>query len=192
MEKYVTYDPATGSLTGAFQQDVQPDHVAVHIPISGDVHQSWPLYRANDARDGVELLPPVVYPLPPQIEAAIAKTYRDVDSIYTAAVGNRTDEYREAEDAARAYVAAGYTGSVSAYVSDFALSNPTGVAQTDAWSADQIIARADAFHAAKLSMRSRRFSSQADMRAANTMEELNAAVADWSGFIVNLRAQLGL
>lgn len=189
--RYVTYDWA-GNLTGAFLQEPHPSHIGSLIEVPDGVALRWLAYRANAARDGVELLPPVVHQLQPQIDAAIAKTYQDVDAIYTAAVGNRTDEYQEAEKAARAYVAAGYTGPVSQYVSDFALSNPTGVAQSNAWSADQIIARADAFHAAKLSMRSKRFSSQAGMRAATTMEELNAAVTNWSGFVVSLRAGLGL
>lgn len=187
--RYVTYDPV-GNLTGTFLQEPHPSHVGSLIEVPDGVALNWPAYRANAARDGVELAPHVARPLGPMVAAAIGRTYHDVDAIYTAAVGNRTDEYREAEDAARAYVSAGYTGPVSAYVSDFALDNPTGVAQTNAWSADQIIGRADAFHAAKLLMRSQRFASQAEMRAATTIEELNAAVADWSGFIVSLRAQL--
>jgi hypothetical protein len=125
-------------------------------------------------------------------EAAIAATYTDVDKVYADAVGNRTEEYKDAEADARAYKAAGYAGDVSGYVSDYALHNPTGAAQSNQWAAEQIIARADAFAAAKLSMRSQRFASQAAMRAAGTPEELAAAVAEWDEFIAGVRADLGL
>ncbi|MCC6071467.1 hypothetical protein ACFSQU_18160 [Massilia sp. GCM10020059] len=126
------------------------------------------------------------------IAAAIAKTYADVDSIYTAAVGQRTQEYADAEAAARSFVVSGYSGSASEYVSDYALQNATGEVQTNAWAADQIIARADAFHAAKLAMRSARFARQAQMREATTAEELASAIGGWDDFIAATRAQLGL
>jgi len=124
--------------------------------------------------------------------AAISRTYADVDRVYADAVGNRTEEYKDAEADARAFAAAGYTGTPSDYVHDYALHNPTGSAQTDQWAADQIIARADAFAQAKLAMRSTRFASQAAIRAAATPDDLNAAVATWNGFIASLRTQLGL
>lgn len=133
-----------------------------------------------------------VVALPAAALAAVAKTYRDVDGIHEAAVGSRATEYADAEIAARAFVAAGYAGTVSDYVAGFALNNPTGIAQTNQWAADQIIARADAFHAAKLALRSQRFARQAEMRAATTDEELATAVSAWDGFIATVRAQLGL
>lgn len=126
------------------------------------------------------------------ITAAIAKTYIDVDRVYKDAIGRRATEYQEAEDAARAFAAAGYTGEVSEYVSDYAAHNVTGEAQTNQWAADQIIARADAFRTAQAAMRSQRFQRQSDMRAASTPEALAAAVAAWDGFIAALRGQLGL
>lgn len=125
-------------------------------------------------------------------DAAIAATYLDVDAVYVAAIGQRQSEYTDAETAARAYAAAGYAGTPSAYVTGFAANNPTGIAQTNRWSADQIIARADAFVTAKLAMRNTRFLRQADMRAATTEAALSTAIANWNGFIAALRAQLGL
>lgn len=133
-----------------------------------------------------------VFALPPLIEAAIAATYLDVDGVYRDAVGQRGPEYLDAEADARAFVAAGYAGEVSPYVSEFALHNPTGEAQTDQWSADSIIARADAFKGAKMAMRNTRFVRQAEMRTATTTAALQAAVGSWNGFIAGLRAQLGL
>lgn len=127
-----------------------------------------------------------------RINAAVNQTYRDVDSVYDAAIGKREPEYRDAETAARAYVVAGYAGEVDQDVSDFAINNPTGQVQTNAWAADQIIARADAFRTAQKAMRSMRFASQAEMRAAETVEQLAVAATVWDGFIASTRTQLGL
>lgn len=125
-------------------------------------------------------------------DAAIAVTYADVDAVYSDAVGQRGPEYTDAETDARAFVAAGYAGTPSPYVSDFAAHNPTGAVQSNQWAADNIIARADAFKSAKLAMRTTRFVRQAEMRAATSAADLDAAVAKWKGFIVGLRAALGL
>lgn len=133
-----------------------------------------------------------VSPLDDLKAEAIARTYPDVDAVYDAAIGRRTSEYERAEEAARAYKAAGFTGPVSDYISGHARSNPTGQHQTDEWAAQQIIERADAFRWAELQMRNVRFDRQADMRAATTHDELQTAVAAWDGFISWLRVQLGL
>jgi len=55
MKSYVTY-AADGRLTGAYLQDPAPDHES-RIEVSDSVRINWPLYRANEARDGVELAP---------------------------------------------------------------------------------------------------------------------------------------
>jgi hypothetical protein len=123
---------------------------------------------------------------------AIAQTYPDVDAVYEAAIGRRATEYAEAEVDARAFAADAYTVDTTPYVTGFALRNPTGVAQTNEWAARQIIGRADAFKQAQLAMRNTRFDRQADMRAATTYAELQAAVSAWDGFIAALRSQLGI
>lgn len=123
---------------------------------------------------------------------AVSKTYKDVDSIYEAAIGNRATEYKEAEIDARAFAAAGFVGDVSEYVSWYATYNPTGSVQSNQWAAEQIIARADAFAAAQKAMRCTRFQRQAQMHSAATEEELAATVSAWDGFISTLRGQLGL
>jgi hypothetical protein len=125
--------------------------------------------------------------------AAIARTYPDVDGVYRDAVGNRTTEYANAEAAAREYMAAEVKPEiVSGYLTGHARSNPTGEVQSNEWACQQIIERADAFRWAELQMRNVRFDRQADMRAATTDADLVAAVAAWEGFIVWLRATLGL
>jgi len=124
---------------------------------------------------------------------AIAKTYPDVDAIYDAAVGRRVTEYARAEEAARAYLAAEVPPAVvSDYITGHATNNPTGQQQTNEWAARQIIERADAFRWAELQMRNVRFARQADMRAAGTPEELEAAVAQWEEFLTWLRLTLSL
>lgn len=128
----------------------------------------------------------------PQRALAIAQTYTDVDAVYDDAIGRRGTEYLEAETEARVFRAAGYTGTVSPYISGHAKNNPTGQQQTDKWAADEIIMRADAFLGAQLAMRNKRFESQVKMRAATTEADLNTAWQEWSGFIAYLRGQLGL
>lgn len=118
--------------------------------------------------------------------SAIAKTYADVDEVYTIAIGNRAEEYKQAEADARAYAAAGYTGTPTAYVSGWA----TAKGLTNQQSADAIIARADALTAAKLSLRNQRFVSQAAMSAATTRSELDAAVATWDAYVAATKAAL--
>jgi hypothetical protein len=192
--RYVTFDDS-GKLLGCFLQVPPEEHAACMIVVDEDVASDWTAYRADDARSGVELLPPAA-PAPIDLAAvkarAIAKTYVDVDAVYDAAVGRRATEYQEAEAAARAFADAGYAGDVSEYVSDYALHNPTGTEQSNQWAADQVIARADAFRAAQKAMRTQRFASQAAMRAAATGEALAAAVAAWADFISATRAELGL
>ena len=60
---YVTYD-AEGNLTGAYQQELRPEHAQCYIEASDEQRLSWAMYRANVARDGLELLPPAEPPAP--------------------------------------------------------------------------------------------------------------------------------
>ena len=124
--------------------------------------------------------------------AAIAKAYTDVDAVIGAAIGNRAEEYKDAEAAAREYLVSGGEGDADVAVSSYAMYNPTGELQTNAWAAKQIIQRADAFRAAQKAMRAERFARQAEMRMASTKEELAVAVDSWQGFISNVFASLEL
>jgi len=57
---YVTYDE-NGNLTGFYIQPVRPEHEAAYIEVDdtdGTFWSVWVNYRANDARDGIELSPP--------------------------------------------------------------------------------------------------------------------------------------
>jgi len=169
-----------------------PETVHDFYPIPGPL--GWTPPRAGMVKkwiDGTDVWVSTA-DLETQKAESIAKAYKDVDDVYRDAVGNRTTEYNEAEQDALAFKAAGYTGTVSEYVSSYAQYNPTGVVQSDQWAADVIIARANAFRTAQRLMRSVRFARQAQMQAAANDQELATAVALWSGFIAQLRIQLGL
>lgn len=58
MKSYVTYD-ADGNLDGSYLQ-VPPDvHKGNMIEVEESVRMAWTFYRANEARDGVELIPEI-------------------------------------------------------------------------------------------------------------------------------------
>lgn len=71
---YVSYN-AAGELTGYYFQVVHPDHEAAHIVLDGPLPQPWVVYRANAARDGVEIAPPA----PPDVEQ-LTLQFRDAVS----------------------------------------------------------------------------------------------------------------
>jgi hypothetical protein len=124
--------------------------------------------------------------------AAIDKAFTDVDRVTRAAIGDRVEEYRQAEEEARAYRLAEYTGEVSLDISSYAEHNSTGAKQTNRWAADGIIARADAFRQAQTTMRAGRFEYQAKMRDARTAADLDKVLAAWNAFIAGVRRALGL
>lgn len=64
MINYVAYDE-TSKLIGGFLQEVQPAHADCYIEVTEEQRLTWYLYRANEARDGIELIPEV----PPEVPA---------------------------------------------------------------------------------------------------------------------------
>lgn len=68
---YVTYDDA-GNLTGSYLQVLHPDHADCHIPVEESQRLAWVNYRANEARDGLELLPPTE-PGPPPVPQTVTR-----------------------------------------------------------------------------------------------------------------------
>ena len=58
LQNYVTYTDA-GKLDGAYQQVPAAEHIDHMIFVDEAVRLNWTLYRANAARDGVEINPPV-------------------------------------------------------------------------------------------------------------------------------------
>lgn len=192
--RYVTFTPG-GALDGCYLQVPPDEHADRMLVIDESFAPVWVNYRANAMRDGLELLLPAVQPsadLALLKASAIEKTYADVDAVILAAVGNRAEEYKDAEAAARAFLASGDGSSVDVTVSSYALYNPTGQVQSNEWAAEQIIQRADAFRAAQKAMRAERFARQAQMRAVAAPAELAVVVEGWEAFIAAVRADLEL
>jgi len=55
MIRYVTYDE-DGNLTGCYLQELQPEHADCYIIVPESIVMGWVMYRANAARDGIELI----------------------------------------------------------------------------------------------------------------------------------------
>jgi hypothetical protein len=69
--RYVTFQP-DGTLDGCYLQVPPEAHVGCMIAINESLAAEWPHYRANAARDGVEVLPPAP-PAPPQVPATVTR-----------------------------------------------------------------------------------------------------------------------
>jgi hypothetical protein len=67
IQRYVTYQP-DGSLDGCFLQTPPGDHAARMIIIDEAQATAWVNYRANAARDGLELIPPAPVPMPTEAQ----------------------------------------------------------------------------------------------------------------------------
>lgn len=57
---YVIFD-SDGTLRGGYSQDLVSAHEGAFIEVSPEQREAWPMYRANAARDGVELAPVIPY-----------------------------------------------------------------------------------------------------------------------------------
>jgi len=72
MINYVTYNPATGALTGAYIQEPLEAHLDCMIEVSPEVQAEWVKYQANEARAGVE---PCEAPVRTPTEVEIVAAY---------------------------------------------------------------------------------------------------------------------
>jgi hypothetical protein len=70
-QRYVTYQP-NGTLDGCYLQVPPEDHAARMIVIDEAQAAAWVTYRANAARDGLELTPPAPPALPTESEYVAA------------------------------------------------------------------------------------------------------------------------
>lgn len=142
MMKYVTFSP-DGALTGSYMQDVQPEHMGCYIEVTDEQRRAWTSYRANAARDGVELIdPPAV-----DLDALRGRLAAEVDDCIAGIYLRWTrfeSEYTERESAARAFATGAYQGVPGEWVTAFA--DPAGMSYQAA--ADLIIAQADALRLA--------------------------------------------
>lgn len=120
--------------------------------------------------------------------AQIAKIDADVDYIYQQVIGNRAQEYAQAEAEAKSYIQAGYTGTVPDFVQAWA----TAKGWTATQAADDIAATALAWRTAAKAMRANRLLSKEQARSAATEAQFSTAVAQWAGFFAAIKTQLGV
>lgn len=109
----------------------------------------------------------------------------DTDAIYRAVQGDRAMEYVLAESDAKAYKSAGYTGTVPGSVASWA----SAKGQTATWAADDILTTATGWRQAQSSIRATRLTCKEQARAAT---DLAPVVAQWAGFLVTVKAALGV
>lgn len=130
---------------------------------------------------------PADVPSAANIKAANAKKVdADADAIYAGAIGNRATEYGEAEAQATAFKAAGYTGTVPAFVANWLSSNTKGFT-TASQATDDILAQAAAWRGAAAAIRGNRL-----LAKKNLINDVPTAMAQWDGFVTTIRGQLGL
>lgn len=138
--------------------------------------------------DGNTPQPAPVPTLAERISSAILKIDADTDALIRDVIGERGNEYKLADEQARSFKAAGYTGTVPASVKSWA--DAKGWTATQA--ADDIIAVADAWLSAQASIRSNRLARKEEARKATTAAGVDAALAAWATFVAQIRAALGV
>jgi hypothetical protein len=119
---------------------------------------------------------------------AVRRIDADADAIYGAVLGNRGEEYKNAEADALAYQTAGYQGAVPAGVASWATAS--GMTAQDA--ADDILATAATWRGAMAQIRAARLLRKKQAEAAVDQAALDAVQVQWAGFVAAMRAGLGL
>ena len=94
-------------------------------------------------------------------------------------------EYVLAESDAKAYKAAGYTGTVPDSVASWA----SAKGQTATWAADDILTTATGWRQAQSSIRATRLTCKEQARAAN---DVAPVAAQWAAFVVAIKTALGV
>lgn len=122
---------------------------------------------------------------------ALKQIDTEVDALIGAVIGNRASEYERAEAEATSYTASGYTGPVPSCVQSWA---DAKVAQgwTAQMAADDILATANAWRPAQDAIRAQRLLRKEQARAAVDAAAVDAVLAQWAGFLVAIRGQLGV
>ena len=121
----------------------------------------------------------------PTRKALLLKIDADTDAIYRAVQGERATEYLLAESDAKAYKAAGYTGTVPDSVASWA----SAKGQTATWAADDILTTATGWRQAQSSIRATRLACKEQARVANDMAPI---VTQWASFVVAIKTALGV
>ena len=188
----IAVDVRSESPVGCFTDNI----VAEFVTVPDEVQNGW-LYD-----NGAFTAPPLP-PVPTQAEldaiaaqeaervltvarkALLLKIDADTDAIYRAVQGDRAMEYVLAESDAKAYKAAGYTGTVPDSVASWA----SAKGQTATWAADDILTTATGWRQAQSSIRATRLACKEQARVASDMTPITA---QWSGFVVAIKTALGV
>jgi hypothetical protein len=120
--------------------------------------------------------------------ALIARIDAEVDAIYAAVIGNRSDEYNAARDEATAFAAADYAGDAPASVQSWA--DAKGWAAQQA--ADDILAAAARLVALRDTIRAQRLAKKEAARLALDAAALDTVSGQWAAALAAIRSAAGL
>lgn len=118
----------------------------------------------------------------------ISKIDADADALIRAVIGERASEYEMAEKEATDYKLAGYAGTVTSSVQSWA----TAKGWTAMQAADDILAAATGWRSAQAALRAARLLRKEQARVAVDAAALGAVQAQWDGFMVALKENLGV
>ena len=149
-----------------------------NIPFTAAEELEWDAKEAFEAANA----------LPNAKAAFIKQVDTDADAIIKAVRGERATEYLLAEQESTAFKAAGYTGTVPGSVS----SEATAKGVTAHVACDTILATAAGWRTAQAALRAQRLQSKAAASTAADVTALDAIKAQWVGFLVALKGQLGV
>lgn len=119
-------------------------------------------------------------------DSAIARIDADDAAIYRALYGERATEYARAEQQARDYVAANYSGPAPSCVASWAAAKGC----TDQDAADGILSAAAACRATEDQIRAARLTHKEQVRQASTEQGIEAVLAAWALWFNGMRAEL--
>jgi hypothetical protein len=136
--------------------------------------------------DDVRTALPVFTPPPPPSFENVAKKHIDDSAgrIVNDVVGDRAEEYRQAENEATTWAAAGYSGAAPATVASW--SRASGL--TDRQACDSIVAQAAAWRSALAQIRDARLGCKAIAQAGDPVR----AVSQWETFNAAIRSALSI
>lgn len=156
-----------------------------------DIAVVQPFIDLHAAKKALDEMPPPALPLADQRAAAVKKIDTDTDVLIATVIGNRATEYERAEAQATAYAAGGYTGPAPACVQSWADAK-AAQGWTAQMAADDILATANAWRPAQDAIRAQRLLRKEQARAAVDSAAVDAVLAQWAGFLVAIRGQLGV
>jgi len=173
------FHPSRGywQTTGEPSEDILAGYPegAQAVPLKPGVHHEW--------IDGAWVYVPPVPVLPTEAQA-LRQIDAEADAIVRDVIGDRGEEYRQAETDALAYQAAGFEGPVPGTVAVWAAAS----GMTPQAAAQDVLAQAAAWRTALLAIRQARLTAKAGVRAGTVAESL----ATWATFVAAIRLQLGV